>query len=57
MAMSMEDLFKKGEHEKAVSNATTMLKDGLDIEKTSLYSGLPREEVIALSKQIKSVTV
>ncbi|MBO5562059.1 MAG: Rpn family recombination-promoting nuclease/putative transposase [Firmicutes bacterium] len=47
----------KGKHETAVSNALTMLKDGLGIEKTSLYSGLPVDEVIALSKEIKAVPV
>ena len=47
----------KGKHETAVSNALTMLKDGLGIEKTSLYSGLSVDEVIALSKEIKAVPV
>ena len=47
----------KGKHETAVSNALTMLKDGLGIEKTSLYSGLPMEEVVALSKEVKAVPV
>ena len=45
----------EGEHKNAIKNALTMLKDGLDIEKTSLYSGLPLDEVIALSKQVKAV--
>ena len=48
---------EKGEHKNAVKNALTMLKDGLGIEKTSLYSGLPMEEVVALSKEVKAVPV
>lgn len=43
----------EGEHKNAVKNAVTMLKDGLGIEKTSLYSGLPLDEVIALNDRIK----
>lgn len=37
--------------------ATTMLKNGESIEKTSLYSGLSLEEVKELEQQIKAVTV
>ncbi|MBQ6555228.1 MAG: Rpn family recombination-promoting nuclease/putative transposase [Firmicutes bacterium] len=58
MAMSMEDIFKKGEHTRAIQGAIRMLKAGkLTVEEIAEYQELPLEEVIALEKQVKAVPV
>ncbi len=54
---TMAEKISEGEHKRAVTVALTMLKNGESVEKTNLYSGLPIEEVIALSKQVKTVPV
>ena len=57
MNKGIEKGIEKGEYKRASENALTMLKDGVGIEKTSFYSGLSIEEVIALKKQIMTVPV
>ncbi|MBQ7264769.1 MAG: hypothetical protein IJS61_01575 [Firmicutes bacterium] len=47
----------EGKAEGKRENALTMIKDGLDVKKISLYSGLPLEEILELVKQVKSVPV
>ncbi len=42
----------KGEQQKAIESAKTMLADELSPDKVSLYSGLPLEQVLELQKQI-----
>lgn len=58
MAMSMEDLFNKGGHERAIQGAIRMIKLGkYPLEEIADIMELPIEEVIELSKKIKAVPV
>ena len=44
----------EGAQQNAIENAKRMLQDKLSIDKTSQYSGLSRETVLELQKEINS---
>ena len=49
-----EEGIQQGAQQKAIETAKKMLQDKLSIDKTSQYSGLSRETVLELQKEINS---
>lgn len=49
MCKAMEDMRNEVLHEQALENAEIMLKDGVSVEKTAMYSGLSKDEVEKLA--------